>query len=757
MKKIMLIIVFCCSILLGNNGGISGRVLDAETKAGIPLANIVIPGTLTGTTTDFDGNFTLEGLPPGSYLLRVSYIGYQPKTLTDVIVRPGRNTPVHIEIQPVSLEMDSLVVYSGFFGNTADVFAGVTEFSAEEIRRAPGSAGDVSRILYGLPSVAKVNDGKSSFLVRGGSALENVFYVDNIEIPYINHFSSHGSSEGLFGILNVDFVRNITFSPGGFSVKYGDRLSSVMDIQLREGNKEHFEGQADLGYATAGVQLEGPLPGGKGSYLMGFKKSYLDLVMKTFAEGYPSPEFWDYQGKVVYKASDKHTISLLGIYADDRYRISHNKAVEKELNERGKADVRTATAGINWKYLQDTAGYVNTALSFNTTSRGTDLYKTESGLRRFYDATGEYSLQIRMNAYRRLSSELKTEWGLELKQMNENIWMNFSDQRDSAGNIYTNPGVRKSIDVSTIGSFMNAIYAPGNGIELNLGLRGVYSDINNKIQVFMRGGARYSLSPVFTLGVNAGRYGQHLPLFLLAQNEDFKKLTEPSVEQYSVTGEYLLTENTRFTVDIYRKKYKNLPASGQYPSELVFDEPLTEGLFRFHSALAATGTAESRGIEIILQKKLMSNIYGMASASYSENKYRGADGIKRARATDNVFNFSMEGGYKPDNEWEYSLRWIYAGGAPYTPFDEQLSKSMNDGIRDITRIHSERLPDYHALNIRVDRRFHFSGSNMVVYFSIWNVYNRKNISSYSWNEFKNEKRAETGWDLLPLFGLKYEF
>lgn len=758
--KLIKIILFLLMVTAAQSqtvrGGITGAVKNVDTKISIPLANIVIPGTTKGTTTDLDGNFIIENLEPGNYSLSISYIGYQKRIITDVIVRPGRNTQMDIEIKSVSLEMDSLVVFGGFFTKQDVVLGSVSEFSAEEIRRAPGSAGDVSRILFGLPSVAKVNDGKSSFLVRGGSALENIFYVDNIEIPNINHFAGHGSSDGLFGILNVDFVKNITFSPGGFPVTYGDKLSSVMDIQLRDGNREKAEGQIDIGYATAGGQAEGPLPGVDGSYFFGVKKSYLDLVMKTFAEGYPSPEFLDIQGKVRLQLSETNTLSLLGIYADDIYHIGKDKAIEKELNEYGKFDIRMFAGGINWMILWDTVGYTNTTISVNSAERKTALYKTQNGILNIKDGSSDYAAQVRTTNFRRISSTVNAEGGIEFKLNHENINMEFAPQTVAGGETLY-PRVKKSISQYSIAPFLTTGLNLGNGITMNLGLRGTWSESRKEIKVFPRAGVQVKINPLLSVGISAGKYGQSLPLFLLAQNNDFKKLPEPEVMQYSLLTEYFLAEDTRMTIDIYNKKYRNSPVSAEHPGELVFDEAQTEGMFRFHSQLFSTGKADSRGVEAIIQKKLKEKIYGMASISYSKNTYRGYDGVRRNRVTDNKFNFAVEGGYKPDDEWEFSLRWIYAGGAPYTPFDIAASTAANNPVKDESMINEARLPDYHALNLRVDKRFYFERSNMVVYFSIWNAYNRKNISSYSWNEFKNQSRPEAGWDLLPLMGIEYEF
>ena len=162
-------------------------------------------------------------------------------------------------------------------------------------------------------------------------------------------------------------------------------------------------------------------------------------------------------------------------------------------------------------------------------------------------------------------------------------------------------------------------------------------------------------------------------------------------------------------------------------------------------------------MEIMLQKKLADKVYGLTSASYFRSEYRGGDGRWRERVFDNRYIFSAEGGYKPNRSWEFSLRWIYAGGAPYTPFDETASRTQQRGVLAEAAINSARYPDYHSLNLRFDRRFQFDRANMVFYFSVWNAYNRRNIAGYYWNITENRPDEITQWGVLPIFGLEFEY
>lgn len=256
-------------------GNLKGRILDSETKESLVAVNIEVLHTILGAATDTDGNYLIPDIPVGNYKLKVSYVGYETVIQADILVRPDRTTFFNTELKRSAIESEEIIVSAGYFSNTTDQPMSLTNFSAEEIRRAPGSAGDVSRIIYGLPSVAKVNDTKNSLIVRGGSALENSFYVDNIEINNINHFPEQGSSGGPIGMINVDLIKDVNFYTGGFNASYGDRLSSVMELKFREGDPDRFNAQLDLGLGGFGGVAEGPWPNQKGSWLVAARRTVI--------------------------------------------------------------------------------------------------------------------------------------------------------------------------------------------------------------------------------------------------------------------------------------------------------------------------------------------------------------------------------------------------------------------------------------------------------------------------------------------------
>ena len=740
-------------------GVIKGAVMDTDTKAPLIGANVIIVDTKKGAATDIDGKFILLNVPVGNYTLQFSYIGYEPMKKTDIIVRSERITFVQAELTLSIIKGQEITVTAGYFSQIQDQPTSTVNFSSEEIRRAPGSAGDVSRILMSLPSVAKVNDQTNSLIVRGGSPIENAFFIDNIEVPNINHFPTQGSSGGPIGMVNVDFIRNVNFYTGGFSSLYGDRLSSIMDLTFREGNRDEFDGQLDLNFAGFGGVAEGPLFDRKGSWFLSVRRSYLDLLVDAFDIGTSvAPSYGDYQGKLVYDISPDHKLIALGVYGDDHNDPDKKAAEENDMIVYGNQDLYMNTIGINWRALWHKSGYSNTSVAYTSQKFEEDYYETTTSNHLLRNRSHEQTLKMRNVNHFRFNARNSIEFGFDAKHLITDYGNFYAEYTDALGDTVPTFTLDKKIDANKVGGFVNYILKPILHLTANLGLRADYFSFNKNMYVSPRLALSYKLTDRTSINGSTGLFYQNLPLILLSQNEENKNLKDPMAVHYIFGIEHLLTENTKLTVELYQKDYDHFPLDPTQPTLFLIDELYYRyGFFFNHARLIDTGKALSKGIEFMVQKKLAENIYGLASASYFRSKYKDGNGNWRERVFNNRAIFSVEGGYKPNKSWEFSLRWIYAGGPPYTPFDLVASRDLNRAVLDGDRINEARYPDYHSLNLRCDRRFHFSGSNLVFYFSVWNAYNRKNIATYFWNEIEKKEDIIYQWSLLPIFGLEYEF
>jgi TonB dependent receptor-like, beta-barrel/CarboxypepD_reg-like domain len=738
-------------------GTIKGKVIDAETKSPLGGVSLEVVGTDRGAVAGPEGGFSIDDLPVGGYVLRLSHTGYEPLAASDIIVRSGRITSVAVELKPSVFEVEGIVVEAGYFSQTREQPTGSVNFSSEEIRRAPGSAGDVSRILSLLPSIAKVNDQTNSLIVRGGSPVENAFYIDHMEIPNINHYPTLGSSGGPIGLLNVDFIQDANFSSGGFSAAYGDRLSSVMELSYREGNRDRFLGQMDMNMTGLGLVGEGPLAGGKGSWLFSARRSYLDLLVDAIGTGV-APRYSDYQGKLTFDVTDNDKISFLGVLGVDFIEAQKEDALDDGNNAYGLSDIKENLFGMNWRHLWGARGYSNTSVSHMFTKSESNYFETVTERELLNYSSQEQAFQLRNENSFRLNRSNRLKFGIDAKHI-INEYDNFlAAFTDPLGNPTREFRIDDRISANKAGAFASHIWQPLGRLETTLGLRWDYFSFNGNSHLSPRFSFSYKLTERTSLNGSAGVYYQNLPLVILSQNIGNKDLKDPVARHYVVGFNHLLSENTRLTLEVYNKEYRNFPLDPSQPPLFVLDELFYDSdIFFNHDNLVDTGKAYTRGVELVIQKKLARDFYGLVSGSYFRSRYRDYDGVWRDRIFDNRYLFSVEGGYKPSNKWEYSVRWVVAGGPPFTPFDIQASQAANKAIFDRDRINQERKPAYHSLNVRFDRRFNFSGSNLILYMDFWNVYNRQNIVSYYWNEAENKQDIRNSWSFLPVMGMEWEF
>ena len=314
----ILFFVLCTTLpLLAQKGAIRGHVVDQTTLQPLVGANIVIKDTPMGASTDMDGLYEIEAVPVGIYILEISYMGYQKQTLPSVVVKTNRTTQVNASLSTDVVKGDAVTVTAGYFSKNEGSPVSALSLNHEEIRRSPGAREDVSRMIQNMPGVNMSDDDRNDLIVRGGSPTEVLFMIDHFEVPNPNHFGTQGASGGPISMVNNEFIENVDFSSGGFGAAYGQKLSGFMDIRFREGSRQRMHGKLNLDFGGAGGFVEGPLNNGKGSYLLGFHRSYLELIKKYVAED-GLPIYTNMQGKIVYDLNPSNQLNMLFLGGDDK-------------------------------------------------------------------------------------------------------------------------------------------------------------------------------------------------------------------------------------------------------------------------------------------------------------------------------------------------------------------------------------------------------------------------------------------------------
>ena len=734
-------------------GTVKGQVADRATRQPLAGANILVQGLELGTIADEAGRFAIPRVPAGVHLVQVSMIGYQAVIRTDVVVRPRRITSLEVELEERALSMGETVVTADYFAEVDEQTVSTVNFSREEIRRAPGAAGDISRLLQSLPAVNMASDDRNDLIVRGGSPAENLVIIDNIEIPNINHFPTQGASGGPIGLLNTDLIDDVNFSAGGFSAEYGDRMSSVMDVDLREGNRDELDGQANLDMGGAGFVFEAPLATGRGSWLVSGRRSYLELIVDAIGTG-AVPRYSDVQAKAVYDLSQTHQLGALVLAGWDEISFDPKDSDDEDNYTDFASD--QYVAGANWRWLWSTRGYANTSLAFALTDYGIDVVDGDLGTPLYANNSQEREITLRSNVHYRPRAGTEVAWGLVGRRILSDYEIYLKADTNRVGQ--TTPEVRVGQEVSTakVGLYASVEQRLPARLTGTAGMRFEYFDLNGEYDMAPRLGLTFDLDDRTSLNAAWGIYYQNLPPSLLVQHPDNARLENPRADHYVLGLRHRLTPSTLLTAEAYLKQYTELPGDPNDSTSSVIDRYAEYGS-PTPGRLTGGGEARSWGAEAMVQKKLAQDLYGTASYSYSVSEYTDLVGQVRDRSFDNRHLFSLIVGYRPNDRWEYSLRWGFAGGRPYSPYDVAASTALGAGIVDAGRINAERYPAYHRLDLRFDHREHYERFNLVSYFTLLNAYNRRNIATYYWDEDEARTRRIDQWTILPVGGFELEF
>jgi hypothetical protein len=520
--------------------------------------------------------------------------------------------------------------------------------------------------------------------------------------------------------------------------------------------------QLDMDMSGFGGVIEGPLAAHKGSWLLSARKSYLDLLVQAIGTGV-APRYGDVQGKLSYDLDPRNKLTLLNIYANDKITMNRDEAIDAGNPNYGNSHGQQNTCGLNWRWLWAENGYANTSLSYALQLSNDRWYNTKTNKVLVDNGSYEGSLNLRNTNFYALNKNNKFEFGFgvcyEMSKYNYFFSPDTFYYLTAAGiDTLYKPALDQNKSFSALKSsiFLNYILLPLDKWTVNLGLRGDYYSYNQKYRFSPRFSTSYRWNSVLTFNAASGLFYQNLPFYLLTQSRVYKKLKTPYAVHYVLGMDYMLSADTKLTLELYDKEYRDFPLTYDDPTLFVVDDGTSLNYLRNYELVAA-GKAYSRGVELLIQKKLARKLYGLFSASLSRCQYQDLLGKWRDRMYDNRYLCSIIGGYKPNNHWEFSLRWNYAGGVPYTPLDREHLIMGQKAQVNTSLINTSRFPAYHSLNVRFDYRFIFSKSNLITFLSLWNVYNQKNVSMYYWNEIDNKQDALYQWSFMPIGGFEWEF
>jgi hypothetical protein len=729
-------------------GSIVGSVFDRQTKQPIPSANVVVLGSSLGASTDENGQFTISKIPSGTYHIQVSVLGY--KRVEDSVTVRGGNEPVGREFPLVEehIQLEGVQAQVGLFSHASDAPLSTRTFSNSEVKNTAGGLDDLMRAARILPGVAQAKADRTDLMVRGGASSENLYLVDNIEVPYINHFSTQGAGGGAVSIMDMDQISGSSFSSGGFGARYGDKLSSVLDIKLRDGSTDRMRAKATVSFAQLGLNVEGPLAQ-DGSYLLSVRKSYLDFAFKLYGFGF-APQFTDYLGKATYSLGAADKLSLMVIGATDRIKFYNDTDEKRYENSRLMfTNQDHYVAALTLRHLFSN-GYGT--LTVRHARSGFEYFQFSEALNpQFQSSSTENETSVRGDLVVQYSGSTELNVGAELKDLNvrsviELIYLGKAPVSDI---LEENPG-----KAAVYGQFTTAF----DNLKVTFGVRGSYfSILEHNIALAPRLSATFAFSPTTNLTMSIGQFYQSPSYIWLATNQFNRGLSPIGVNQIILGLQHVISEDLEISLEGYFKQYYNYPTSLNHPSLVMVNTGsgaggMGEGYASFGlDSLVSCGRGFSRGIEFSMQKK-MSDVpcYGMMSVSYSETRFAALDGISRPSDFDQRIILNVSGGYMMGKSWELSGRFRFYTGRPYTPFGSNGSQRNQE-------YNSARVGFNHQLDLRIARHWALGPAVLETYLDVQNVYNRKPTDAPYWSQRRKRVEQAPSLGIVPTVGVAIQF
>lgn len=788
-RRISFFILLCCLCwnVFAAEYQIKGVVIDKSTRQPLEFVNVLVVGLGIGASTDANGNFLITQVPPGIYRLQASFLGYKTELTPEY--RVNHVTPyVQIELEEENASLNEVVVTASPFQKVPESPVSLRVIGLQEIEKAPGANRDISKVVQNYPGVAFSPIGyRNDLIVRGGGPSENRFYLDGVEIPNINHFSTQGASGGPVGLIDADLIRSVKFYSGAFPADKGNALSSVLDFSLRDGDMERNSLKATLGASEVSLSSNGHI-GNKTSYLVSVRQSYLQALFKIL--GLPFlPAYTDASFKIKTRFDSHNELTLLGLGGIDRMKLNlgiEGEDAEYMLSYLPEINQETYTVGGVYRHYSQ-RHVQSIVLSQSYLNNRNVKYRDN-------DESSEENLTLRLGSIEqetKLRMENTSSWSVW--KVKAGFDLNYSryksnEYRKVFANALREYDYHTDLSLWRWGMFASVDYAaPDKSFTASMGVRtdgNNYSDKMKELwrQLSPRLSVSYRLIEGLTLSGHVGLYYQlpsYTALGFKGEEGEYvnRHLDYISVSQESLGLSWTPNENMELSVEGFYKLYGHMPfsLSDQIPLSCKGNDYGTIG----NEALSSEAKGRSYGVELMFKWLLTQKLNLSSSLTIFKSEFKDGDqGSYVPSAWDNRFILNMSGTYNFPKHWSLGAKVICIGGSPYTPYDVEKSSLVEAwnvqgrAYYDYSRYNQERLPVFGQLDVRVDKTFYLKKCMLGFYLDIQNITAsklRQPDALMSTGQIENPSaplseqryvmksiRQESG-TLLPTLGITFEY
>lgn len=800
MKKtffIILLIAGSIPVLLSQIT-ISGTIFDKSTGEYLISANVYNTETHDGTVSNVYGFYSLK-TEKGAISIKISYVGYQTREFS---FTSTKDTLLNIPLE-ASIEIEEVIVSDRSpQAKVQDVQMSTIKLSPKKVKQLPVILGetDIIKTIQLTPGVQGGTEGSSGFFVRGGSADQNLILLDGVPVYNANHLF------GFMSVFNSDAIKDVTLFKGGFPARYGGRLSSVLDIRMKEGNMNNFHVSGSIGIISSNLTLEGPIIKGKTSFMVSGRRSYFDIFTYPFQilfnNSNEDEKIWfgyflqDFNAKINHKFSDKSKLYLSFYTGKDKFFSNNEYSYSDSYNTYSSYDLYSFdskekmglqwgnfTGALRWNYIINSELFSNLTVTVNNykfkfsedwnstdytndtiTYKDDYYYETYSKIR---DYAVKYDVDFipNPNHYIRFGLSNTLHYfspGVTVIQDDEGYGETGIDTTYGNINIPANEFYVYGEDEINI----------GNKIKINAGLHFSLFSVQGKsyCSIEPRVSALYLINNNMSVKASYAKMQQYLHLLAnssLGLPTDLwvpatKNISPQNSIQYAAGFNYSYKNLIEFSIEAY---YKTMDDLVDYKEGSSFFD-LNEGDWENK---VSSGTGESYGVEILIQKSTgkttgwMSYTYSRSLRNFTEVSY----GKTYPYKYDAPHDFSIVLTHKFNDKWDVGVTWVFRSGYPFTLEDKKFispdyftdsndeSVDEYDFEQSFETRNSYRMPNYHRLDIGINKHKIKKRTERIAGIGAYNAYCRMNpmfiypTTEYDYDTNETETRIKQ-ISILPI-------
>ena len=756
-----------------------GQVIDKQVKNPLIGATLIISSTPTlGSFTDESGFFRIDNVAVGTYTITVTYVGYKPAVIPNIIVSSGKESVLTIEMEGSVVKGNEIVV-------TADKrkdlplnemsAVSTRTFSVEETQKYAAAVNDPARMVTSYAGVTAPDDGNNKLAIRGNSPNGLLWKMEGADIPNPNHFSDVGTSGGGVSILSAQLLSNSDFVTGAFAAEYGNALSGVFDLKLRKGNNEKKEWTAQVNVLGLNLAAEGPFAKNyNGSYLINYRFSTLGILSKMGVLGLGNATtFQDLAYNIFLPTKKMGYFSLFGFggLSGQKFNVSKDSSLWEHFYDRfgGEFYANTGLAGFTHSYIFNSKAYLKTTFSVSDAKNGYQQIFTSDEYKPFVTVDNKYSQQkqtISSLLNYKFTSKLSLRTGVIQSRLQYSL--NTANAETPGGEL--NVTVNESGYTFTTQSFAQFQFHANDKLTINAGAHYLLLWLNKSQAIEPRASISWDISEKQNISLGYGMHSQMQPLgsYFAQQTNSAGEIVFPNrnidfskANHLVFSYNFLITPDFRVRTEWYYQQLFNIPVTKDSATSFSM---LNQADGFVTETLANKGTGKNYGTELTLEKFLSNRYYFMLSLSLYESRYKGSDNIEH----DTRYNGNYSGTFTGGKEFVLSKKTentvlginakvIYTGGFRYTPINLEESKLQETTVVFEELAYSKRNPDYFRTDIRLSLKINRPKQTSTFSVDLQNATNRKNVYGSYFEPNSSSLVTYYQTSLIPVIGYKIEF